>query len=897
MPSVPSHTLESQQQLQTDLRAQAVSSSPEQEYADDDATISDQEILAEVEFTIDTDPISDISAIPSLPQFKDMTCNQSAWHDISGEEFSKAIDEAYGQTVHWIPNSFMVPSGSSGKKFIGELAKLYDAFASESSYESFAIKAAMTMPALLLQKPHSKSKTRDHISCLSRRLELWEKGNITELLKEGKMIQSHLRSSFGAHPNDDSEKLARTFSKLMMEGRIRAALRLLRMNTHTGLLSLDEVINNDSGKTVQDVLEEKHPDAKPAHAETIMSQSAGQDAGCEAAVHAMSNIFQEESTEAMIFVDASNAFNNLNRQATLLNVTTICPSLAPALINTYRNPSRLFVGGKCLLSKEGTTQGDPLAMAMYAIGTKPLIDRLNGISKQVWYADDSAAGSNVENIKRWWDELVEFGPLYGYYPNSSKTHILTKPDHVQSVRDAFKTTDITISTDGKGYLGGALGSTAFIKHFMESKIESWVDEVKTLSNIAKSQPHAAYAAFTHGLYSKWNYVLRVIDLESHSLSELLQPLETAIMSTFFSALTGQSPPGETIRKLLSLPTHLGGLSLVNPLDTSIEQHRVSKLISAPLVNRVIDQNESLEGCHLSQQRLKSAANSEKQSQRKEVARDLCTQLPEELQRCVELSQEKGASVWLTALPIENHGFALHKSAFRDALCLRYNWPLNNQPSQCSCGHSFSIDHALSCPTGGFPSIRHNEVRDITASLLSEVCHSVSIEPHLQPLSGETMPLRSANIDDNSRLDIAACGFWGSRFERAFFDVRVFNPCARSNRQASLLATYRRHEQEKKRQYDRRIREVEHSTFTPLVLSTTGGMGRAATTFYKRLAAMLSEKRDVPYSKMIGWIRCRMSFSLLRASVMSIRGTRSSATRGALHEPIELQATEGQLQVV
>ena len=87
-------------------------------------------------------------------------------------------------------------------------------------------------------------------------------------------------------------------------------------------------------------------------------------------------------------------------------------------------------------------------------------------------------------------------------------------------------------------------------------------------------------------------------------------------------------------------------------------------------------------------------------------------------------------------------------------------------------------------------------------------------------------------------------------------------------------------------------EVEHSTFTPLVLSTTGG---AATTFYKRLAVMLSEKKDVPYSKMIGWICCHMSFSLLRASIMSIRGTRSSATQGALHEPIELQVTEGQLQ--
>ena len=73
------------------------------------------------------------------------------------------------------------------------------------------------------------------------------------------------------------------------------------------------------------------------------------------------------------------------------------------------------------------------------------------------------------------------------------------------------------------------------------------------------------------------------------------------------------------------------------------------------------------------------------------------------------------------------------------------------------------------------------------------------------------------------------------------------------------------------------------------------MERAATTFYKRLAAMLSEKGDVPYSKMIAWIRCRVSFSLLRASVVSIRGVRSSATRGPLHEPIELQATEGQLE--
>ena len=100
----------------------------------------------------------------------------------------------------------------------------------------FAVKAAMTLPALLLQKPHSKSKTRDHISCLQRRLVLWKEGNIRELLKEGRLIQSHLRSSFDQHLNNDTEKIARSFSKLMFAGRVRAALRLLSINTRSGLL-------------------------------------------------------------------------------------------------------------------------------------------------------------------------------------------------------------------------------------------------------------------------------------------------------------------------------------------------------------------------------------------------------------------------------------------------------------------------------------------------------------------------------------------------------------------------------------------------------------------------------------------------------------------------------------
>ena len=152
-----------------------------------------------------------------------------------------------------------------------------------------------------------------------------------------------------------------------------------------------------------------------------------------------------------------------------------------------------------------------------------------------------------------------------------------------------------------------------------------------------------------------------------------------------------------------------------------------------------------------------------------------------MQRAMTLSAEKGGSSWLCTLPIMEHGFALHKGAFRDALCLRYGWHPSNLPSYCSCGKRFTVEHALSCSHGGFPSIHHNELRDITAGLLSEVCHNVGTEPSLQPVTEEQLTHRTANREDGARLDIAAESFWGSDRQRAFFDIRVFNPLAQSYR--------------------------------------------------------------------------------------------------------------------
>ena len=103
---------------------------------------------------------------------------------------------------------------------------------------------------------------------------------------------------------------------------------------------------------------------------------AGQKGGCEAAVHTMRFLFQSGSAEAILLVDATNAFNSLNRQTALRNILHLCPSIARFLINAYRSDINLYIGGQVLSSMEGTAQGDPLGMTMYALATIPLIQSL-----------------------------------------------------------------------------------------------------------------------------------------------------------------------------------------------------------------------------------------------------------------------------------------------------------------------------------------------------------------------------------------------------------------------------------------------------------------------------------------------------------------------------------------
>ena len=140
--------------------------------------------------------------------------------------------------------------------------------------------------------------------------------------------------------------------------------------------------------------------------------------------------------------------------------------------------------------------------------------------------------------------------------------------------------------------------------------------------------------------------------------------------------------------------------------------------------------------------------------------------------------------------------------------------------------------------------------DVLAELLETAgCKDVTTEPLLIPVNGRELPA-GANKADGARLDVSARSVWNP-LERAFLDVRVFHAQAPSNKALGSPTTmYNSHERQKKNLYNKRIVEVEHGTFTPIVLSTTGGMGREANKFFKKLADKLSRKSGQRYSEAI-----------------------------------------------
>ena len=595
----------------------------------------------------------------------------------------------------------------------------------------------------------------------------------------------------------------------------------------------------------------------------------------------MRDIFEDENTEGMLLVDANNAFNSLNREASLRNMDKICPEISKYLINTYREPARLYINnanGQYIASEEGSTQGDNAAMNMYACSIKPLIDVLSNPSayqvagvdraKQVWYADDSAAAGKIGSLAIWWKQLCQFGPLLGYYPKNDKCHLIVKTQRTFEIaQQAFEGSGIKITLHGRQYLGSAIGTTSFQHEFVNEKVKQWVKYIEELSKVAELDPHTAYYGYVNGLCRRWTFLMR----STPQISHLLQPIEDVINNVFLPSIIGKSIT-ELERKIIALPVRFGGMGIPNPTLVADTEYQSSLKITSTLQNAIKTQQSTLDNNENRNEmkRLKYQIKKDKQSI---YQRDLTNILSDfsitaELKRSLELASEKGASMWLVTSPNVEHGFYLNKQEFRDALGLRYNWPIKGLPASCACGKTNDVDHTLTCKAGGYVILRHNALRDTQAELLQNACYDVQVEPGLLPVTDEELPA-STSTEDGARLDISARGIW-SPMEQVFLDVRVTHPNTQTHRSKSTRQIYKENEREKKTKYNQRIIHVEKATFVPLVFTTSGGMGPECERLNKRLAELISLKRKQSYSDVITYIRKRLRFALLKATLIAVR---------------------------
>ena len=217
-----------------------------------------------------------------------------------------------------------------------------------------------------------------------------------------------------------------------------------------------------------------------------------------------------------------------------------------------------------------------------------------------------------------------------------------------------------------------------------------------MAEFALSQPEACYAAYTFGLKHRYTYFLRTL----RDIHDLLEPLEHAKSNLLIPVITDyRCSPLE--RDVLALPVRLGGLGITNPCREGIRDGA-----------------------------------------------------PRNITRALDLAGEKGSSVWLTVLPLREMGYNLDKGEFRDAIKLRYDWPIYDNPSTCVCGDRFTVHNEMICKRGGFITQRHSELKDLEAELLDMVCNDVKIEPVLQDITGEELRTGS-NTAPDARLDIHA----------------------------------------------------------------------------------------------------------------------------------------------
>ena len=180
-----------------------------------------------------------------IPDFSPVSVKQFSWGTHNEYTLPKIFLEIHATIAGWKPNLFKLPPGPAGKGFLNEATRLINGWTTSSPMEPFALSALHCMGALLLQKPGKRSKPHEEKQALQRRLTSWNEGKFDDLVRECVVIQSKFPSATA-----NSENTRKSFSRLMMQGRVAAALRVLSTSSSAPLTPTSDVI---------DSLQDKHP--------------------------------------------------------------------------------------------------------------------------------------------------------------------------------------------------------------------------------------------------------------------------------------------------------------------------------------------------------------------------------------------------------------------------------------------------------------------------------------------------------------------------------------------------------------------------------------------------------------------------------------------------------------
>ena len=221
-------------------------------------------------------------------------------------------------------------------------------------------------------------------------------------------------------------------------------------------------------------------------------------------------------------------------------------------------------------------------MSLYALGTATLLNYLLISSpnvKNVCLADDITGGTLI-NLKRWLSPIKSEGSKFGYYVNEDKSWLIVKNKNLlNEAQQTFSNSDIKFTTEGTRHLGAAIGSSDFRKVNATEKVNNSCEEISKLSEYAKTQPHAAYSAFCHGVVHKFTYFLRTIP----GMQEYIKPFDDLITNEFIPTLL-QAIITDQDRVLYSLTVKHEGFGMPILSEISEIHHEHLKSISAPLAS-------------------------------------------------------------------------------------------------------------------------------------------------------------------------------------------------------------------------------------------------------------------------------------------------------------------------